>query len=91
MLVWSSAQQAVVGANKANDYTYDFSEILGEELDEAPVVIPMVYNGSATLGRYGMSSINLVSVSKTSVTVRIFNGATDSVQWYIRLVVITSR
>ena len=91
MLVWSSAQQAVVGANKSNDYTYDFSEILGEELDEAPVVIPTVYNGSATLGRYGMSSINLVSVSKTSVTVRIFNGATDSVQWYIRLVVITSR
>ena len=40
MLVWSSAQQAVVGANKSNDYTYDFSEILGEELDEAPVVIP---------------------------------------------------
>ena len=91
MLVWSSAQQAVVGANKANDYTYDSSEILGEAFDEPPVVIPMVYNGSASLGRYGMSSINLVSVSKTSVTVRIFNGATDSVQWYIRLVVITSR
>lgn len=86
--VWSSAQQAIVGANKANDYSYSFSEILGEEFDKVPVVIPMVYNGSAALGRYGMSSINLVSVSKTSVTVRIFNGAANQVQWYIRLVVI---
>lgn len=86
--VWSSAQQAIVGANKANDYSYNFSEILGEEFDEPPVVIPMVYNGSASLGRYGMSSINLVSVSKTGVTVRIYNGASDSVQWYIRLIVI---
>lgn len=86
--VWSSSNAAIIGANKSNDYSYDFEEIVGRTYDSSPIVIPLIFNASATLGEYANTAIMLDSVTSSSVTVKIYNSNEESVNLYIRLIII---
>lgn len=86
--MWNGSSPVTVEANSSIDLDFEFADTIGESFDKSPVVIPMLYNASATLGRYGSTSVNLVSVSGSGTRIRLYNASTSSVQWYIRLVVI---
>ena len=86
--MWTSFGAAIIGANKSNDYSYEFEEIVGRAYNRPPIVIPMVFNASATLGKYANTAIMLDSVTRSSVTVKIYNSNVDSVNLYIRFIII---
>ena len=87
--VWQSASAARVGANKSNDYTYQYESIFGRTFDETPLVLVDWFNAAATLGSYGMCQVCVKSVGKTSVTLAAYNGSDSTVNLFLRVIAIS--